>query len=103
MGGVFNVKTGTSFLWHSNYRPLAQSTAAPLCCLDSCDEHFLSATLDQRTGRNDSGVRKGQDELSPFLSTRETIFTEEFPLGLRSHSTSTVCSHKTLHFLKLTR
>lgn len=53
-----------SLLWRSNYRLIALAsptprTVAPMCRLDCWAEHFLSATLDQRTGRNDARVRKG--------------------------------------------
>lgn len=46
---------------------------------------------------------KGQEELSPFMSTLDTICTQDVPLGLMSHITSAVCSHEMSHLLKLTR
>ena len=87
------------FLFCGNYRLWLQ-------CVTSTAgvAHFLSATLDQRTGRIDARVRKkGQEELSLFMSTLDTICTRDAPLGLRSHITSTVCSPEMSHFLKLTR
>lgn len=86
------------FLYRSNYRLWLQCVTSTAGAA-----HFLSATLDQRTGRIDARVRKkGQEELSLFMSTLDTICTRDVPLGLRSHITSTVCSPEMSHFLKLT-
>lgn len=88
-----------NFLYRSNYRLWRQCVTSTAGAA-----HFLSATLDQRTGRIDARVRKkGQEELSLFMSTLDTICTRDVPLGLRSHITSTVCSPEMSHFLKLTR
>lgn len=58
---TFDLKHWQVCVWQKveMLQPQTQPCVATLCRLHGEAEHFLSAALDQRTGRNDGGVRKG--------------------------------------------